>query len=110
MASREYRSGSNFDVEVVLLVGHLEHQRPRKMVDADVVTVNNQTAAADAHFDLNQLRILATSTHAQCQVAALITDQHLCTQVCAEVCSQVCTQARHQACIQMCSSVLNSQV
>jgi len=62
VARAGYRSGSNFDVEVVLLVGHLEHERPRKMVDADVVTVNNQTAAADAHFDLNQLRILATST------------------------------------------------
>ena len=72
------RGGSNFDVEVVVLVGHLEYERPRKLVDTYVAAVNNQSTATDAHSDCDQFRILPSHAHTH-EYTCTHTHTHTCT-------------------------------
>jgi len=57
-----YRSRSDFDAEVQLFVRQLEYKWPRKLVDAYVVAVHEDSAAADTDSDVDQLRILQVNT------------------------------------------------
>lgn len=51
---------SDFDTEVVLLVSEFENKRPRKLTDARLFTVNQQTSAIHANSYADQLRVLNT--------------------------------------------------
>jgi len=57
-----YRSRSDFDAEVQLFVRQLEYKWPRKLVDAYVVAVHEDSAAADTDSDVDQLHILQVNT------------------------------------------------
>ena len=59
-----YRGWSNFDVEVLFLVGELEYEWPRELIDTNVITVDKYTTAAHADTDVYQLRVLQYNTHA----------------------------------------------
>jgi len=58
-----YRGGSNFDAEVLLLVRELKYERPRKLIDTYVITVDKQPTAADAHTNVYQLGVLQYNTY-----------------------------------------------
>ena len=57
-----YRGRSDFDVEVLFLVGELEYERPRELIDTNVVTIDKDTTAADANTDVYQLCVLPYNT------------------------------------------------
>lgn len=51
-------AGSDFDVEVVPLVGDLEDFGPSESVDPQPVSVDEQAAGTDSQHDLYALRVL----------------------------------------------------
>lgn len=64
---------TNFDVEVVPLVGYLEDLRPRESVDPQPVSVDEQATCTDAQHDLHTLRILQTThTHQNISLTVLL--------------------------------------
>ena len=73
-------SRPDLDVEVVPLVGDLEDLGPGEAVDAQSVTVDEETGGAHAQHNLHSLRILRRETrHSQTLIRSMHTHTHTLT-------------------------------